>query len=417
MLQKLAKLTLALTLLSACQGPLEPLFGSLSTGGRSYSLIPEYEPVQGLIVSEHLASFGNGHQLLSTLLGAGAEIWMLNQDQNILNQTRSQLTERFGVKAEDLNLLKSIPIETQSVWARDWAPLFSYSSSGGYGLVDYQYYADRPIDDAVPAKLASFLRGSGLSRGQTLQNLPIDVEIEGGNVMCTATNCFVSREVLKRLEERGETPNAAAIKAELEKYFSQTFWIVPRLPFESTGHIDIWAKFLNDKTVIIGEISEESLAAVPDDQKETYRQVRLFLEEQATGMTADGQPASDSLAAVLKRVHPEITIQRLPMPTPGIYRGVETFRTYTNSVLYNGIAIVPQYLRGNRAVPSERELTTLHEREVEKIYKQAGYQVVWIRADNLIRDGGAWHCVVMQIPRLDAQRQTTIAAPLVSQTN
>lgn len=401
MLQKLFKLTVALSLLTACQGPLSPIFGSLSTG-RSYSLIPEYEPVQSLIVSEHLAAFSNGHELLSTLLGAGAEVWMLNQDQNILSQTRTQLTERFGLKSEALNLLKPIPIETQSVWARDWAPLFSYSTATGqYGLVDYQYYPDRPIDDAVPANLTSFLRGSALGRGQTLQTLPVDVEIEGGNVMCTQTNCFVSREVLLRIEQRGKAADAAGIKQELEKYFSQNFWIVPRLPSESTGHIDIWAKFLNNKTVIIGEISEESLAAVPEDQKETYRQVRRFLDEQATGLNAEGEAAPESLAALLKRLHPEISIQRVPMPTPGIYRGVETFRTYTNSLLYNNIAIVPQYLRGNRAVPSERELTTIHEREVERIYKQAGYQVVWIRADNLIRDGGAWHCVVMQVPRLD----------------
>lgn len=397
-----ASLLCALTsfsLLSACQLPLSPLFNASPPAGRNYSLKPEYEPVQGMIISEHLAAFPNGQAFLSSLLKENAQVWLLSANQDLLQQTRANLTSRFGIQADSLSQLKSIPIATESVWARDWAPLFSFSSSNPQqiGLVDYRYYPDRPLDDAVPSALADYLRQSGLQA----QALPIDVELEGGNVLCTAQNCFVSEEVLRRVETRtGQNADAAAIKAKLESYITQNFTIVPRLPFESTGHIDIWAKLLNAKTLIIGQISEESLAAVPEGQQETYRQVMEFLDEQASGLTKDGVELPTSLAAQIKQLEPEIRIVRIPMPTPGVFRGVETFRTYTNSVLYNGLAIVPQYGRGTRSRFQNRELATEYEQAVAKIYEQAGYKVLTIPADNLIRDGGAWHCVVMQIPEL-----------------
>ncbi|PKL76174.1 MAG: hypothetical protein CVV27_11630 [Candidatus Melainabacteria bacterium HGW-Melainabacteria-1] len=391
-------LTVALLgLLSSCQNPLQALF--TPSPARQYLLPPEYEPVQGMLVSEHLTSFPNGTELLSTLLGEGAEVWLLNANPDVLNQTRGLLSQRFGLQADQLERIRPLQVATDSVWARDWAPIFAFGPGQMLGLLDLRYYPDRPLDDAVPAQVADFTRK--LMPQRQVQALPVAVELEGGNMLCTRSNCFVSEEVLRRVEaNQGRTPDPAEILVELEKYIAQEFWIVPRMPYESTGHIDIWAKLLDEKTMIIGQISEESLDAVPAQLQETYREVMRFLDEQALGQDAAGQPSPNSLAALLKRIHPEIRIERVPMPTPGIYQGVETFRTYTNSLLFNEVAVLPRYVRGTRFSRAERDLTREHEQRVEAVYQAAGYRVIWIRADNLIRDGGAWHCVAMQIPDL-----------------
>lgn len=380
---------------------------------RSFYLPPEYDPIQGVVLSEHLATFPNGKAFLQALLGLNTEIWMLTLDQQNLSRTRTLLQTRFGLNSEQMSQLKALPIATQTVWARDWAPLFSFSTQNttDIGLLDFKYYPDRQVDDAVGPELNLFLNQTASMLGlqslfpkKNYRNLPVNVELEGGNVMCTRQNCFVSREVLQRVEAEGITPDPVQITQELEKHLQQKFTIVPRLPYESTGHIDIWAKFLSAKMLIIGEISETSLERVPDEQREAYTEVRDFLNEQATGLNQAGQESTESLAYQLKQLDPEIEIRRIPMPTPGIYKGIETFRTYTNSVLVNQTAIVPRYGRGGRSREGDRDLFNSQESDVEKLYQATGYQVIWIKADNLIRDGGAWHCVAMQIPRLDQAR-------------
>lgn len=409
MLNRLCRWLLVLSLLSACSQNVNPLQASV-TQKQKYFFPPEFDPMQGVIVSDHLAEFPNGKAFLSALLNAGAEVWLLSSNQALLQQTQSVLTDRFDVPQNQLSQLRALPVATETVWARDWAPLFAYATaqSGEVGLIDYHYYADRPLDDAVPAALSRYFDPQGPQTGIHLSNLPVNVELEGGNVLCTRKHCFVSEEVLRRIEvTTGKSGDPATIRSELEKYLQQDFTIVPRLPIESTGHLDIWTKLLDDHTLVIGQISQAGLDAVPPTLKPTYTLVRDFLEEQATGVDAAGQALPDSLAAVIHRLEPEIRIVRLPMPTPGIYQGIETFRTYTNSFLFNGTAIVPRY-SGNTiqdgtdpaTARSQRELLLAQEQAVEKVYQDAGYQVNWIRADNLIRDGGAWHCVAMQIPRL-----------------
>lgn len=164
---------------------------------------------------------------------------------------------------------------------------------------------------------------------------------------------------------------------------------MPRIPYEGTGHIDIWAKFLNDHEVVVGEISADSLAQVPVEQQTAYTEVKRFLDEEATGLDANGKEIPNALATVLKAQEPGVEIKRIPMPTPGVYRGIETYRTYTNSLLLNQVAIVPRYRQGHRSRINAQEQTQADEKAVAQVYEDAGYQVVWIYADNLIRDGGA----------------------------
>lgn len=384
------------------------LSGQNAAPSRDYVLPGEYEPLEAVMVSEHLATFRNGQEFMKALVDAGVDVWLLASSVPQVQQTRQIMQQRFRLTLEEMQQVKPLPVATQTVWARDWAPLFAKNVQHPerWGMVDLKYYPDRPVDDASASFLTQVLqrRPPHLSwssaSSPTFQSLPVPVELEGGNVMCHPKHCFVTREVLLRLEERGEVADEARIVAQLEQYLQQRFWVVPRMPYEGTGHIDIWAKFLSPTQVIVGEISDESLALIPEEQADTYRAVQTFLNEQATGKDQAGHEVPNALATILRREAPEVEILRIPMPTPGVYRGVETFRTYTNSLFVNQTAIVPRYQRGSRAERENRDLLKEQEQAVADVYQKAGFQVKWILADNLIRDGGAWHCVSMQVPKL-----------------
>ncbi len=378
----------------------------VSPAAREYVIPGEYEPVHSVIVSEHLATFRNGQDFMKALIDTDVDVWFLASNAPQVRQTGQILRQRFGLNLEQIRQVKPMPVLTETVWARDWAPVMAKHATepGKWGLLDFFYYPDRPVDDASPQQVHSVLNQSpdylNLPQGLSFSHFSVPVEIEGGNIMCNEAHCFVTEEVLWRIEERGETADPEAIVNQLEKHIRQEFWLVPRMPFEGTGHIDIWAKFLNNNQVIIGEISEESLTAIPEEQADTYRAVKTFLDEQATGKDIAGNVVPNALATVLQQEAPEVEILRIPMPTPGVYRGIETFRTYTNSLFVNDTVIVPRYIRGSRAERRNRDLLREQEAKVRAVYEQAGYRVKWILADNLIRDGGAWHCVSMQVPQL-----------------
>ena len=65
----------------------------------------------------------------------------------------------------------------------------------------------------------------------------------------------------------------------------------------------------------------------------------------------------------------------------------DEYGTYANSVLANGIALVPQY--GN----ATKDAAALN------AYRALGFTAVGIDNRLIIQYGGATHCVSMQIPR------------------
>lgn len=380
---------------------------------QAFYLPPEYQPIQALIVSENILNDENGFLLLDQVLSAGVQVWLLSASQSNFDWTREHLHGVYHYSDLQLQKLLYFPVKTESTWARDWAPLMTLPEARYRGpavdvrMLKMRYLKERPVDDQVPQELAKTL----LQRVQELPGLnfyKLDLPFygEGGNIMCSRRNCFVTEELLRMNSEEylgvGQAIEPKQIRAALEAHLDQKVWSVHRLPYESTGHIDMWAKFLNPQTVIVAELSDETLKYVPPPLREHYREVQEYLNIEATGQTSEGKLVPDALATLLHHFEPQVKIVRIPMPAPGIYaRDLEVFRSYTNSLLLNGKAIVPKYRRfaGYARTYDDQALTSEYERQVQRVYEQAGYQVIWLDADYLIQDGGAWHCAAMQVPQ------------------
>ena len=71
---------------------------------------------------------------------------------------------------------------------------------------------------------------------------------------------------------------------------------------------------------------------------------------------------------------------------PADYR-YDEYATYSNSVLANGVALVPQYSNSTK------------NRAALQAYEDLGFRAVGIDSELIIRYSGATHCISMQIPR------------------
>ncbi|MBT9547955.1 MAG: agmatine deiminase family protein [Candidatus Sericytochromatia bacterium] len=379
-----------------------------------FYLPPEYMPTQAVIVSDRVMADSNGLPLLQALIQAQSDVWMLGTDANLAKQTEQAL--QFTLSPLGIFPLAqkfvALPLATDSVWSRDYGPLATLPTpeySGpklDYKLLNSFYYPDRRQDDRVPASLSRILNSPlGPLTEKTVFTSQLSLALEGGNLMCTQALCFSSRSVVERnLGQvfRNSRPlnNESDIINEFASQLSQQSVFVNALPGEATGHIDMWAKFLDEKTLLVHQLSDATIQQLPVLEQTQARVIQAFLDEQATGQDASGQEMPESLAQKAKTAIPDLKILRLPMPAPMLYQGNLLVRSYTNSLLVNGTALLPQYknLPANGIYPDAERLNA-YEQAVAQVYQSAGYQVKWIPSDSWIVSGGAVHCVTMQVPK------------------
>lgn len=91
------------------------------------------------------------------------------------------------------------------------------------------------------------------------------------------------------------------------------------------------------------------------------------------------------------------------MPLP--YRGA--YRTFANAVLVNGTAIVPRFKHFGWKYDEypDQKLEASYEAKTKKFYEKYGYRVSFVTADELIYNGGGFHCVTLQLPALAGQKK------------
>lgn len=383
-------------------------------GMEKFIIPPEYTPSRAVMVSDVLNEIPGSNELFKAIIQAGGDIWFLSRKRKEVEEVKTSLNLKDDSAGANL---KNIRAASETVWARDWAPLMAVPDSGYNGekvdlkMIDANYYPDRPLDDSISRQIHNQILKKNNNPGLNLviKRAAIPVYMEGGNVMCSTRTCFLTDKVLnensKSYAKADQILDEASLKAEFKKQISQDIKIVPGMPYEPTKHIDMWAKFLDENTLIVNYISDETVKTAPPDDYRKYKDLQEFFDIQATGKNSLGKDVGNSLGAMAKAANPELMVLRIPMPAPDIqedkdgnYDGV--FRSYTNSLLLNGYALVPRYLQDFEKQQPYRDaaLQADYEKEVKDVYEKAGYKVIWLVSDGLINIGGATHCVTMQIP-------------------
>lgn len=364
----------------------------------------EYEPTGAVIVTGELVFSNNKTMLLQEIIRAGAEVWLVTTDSEI----DVSLLEK-GITESEIKNIKKISAPVRTIWTRDYAPLVAIpkdNTENGLRLIDINYYDQRPNDDLLPQEISESFKISRIS---------IPVYNEGGNIMCAKELCAMTVRVSEansdgQVRDSKDVLSDAQIIDYYSKATSKKIIIMPRLPFEGTGHIDMWAKFFSDKDVVINEVWDETLnVAKGEGHKKILLELKQFLDKRAQEFSSMG-----------------FQVTRIPMPIPALERedimserkyeefrsqGSSIFRSYTNGLVINGTYIIPRYtklhyysfLTNDYAKTSYMDdaLIAKYERAVTERLNSIGIKnIAWIDSDDTIAIGGAVHCTTMQIPKV-----------------
>jgi hypothetical protein len=178
---------------------------------------------------------------------------------------------------------------------------------------------------------------------------------------------------------------------------SEDLIVMPAMPYESTGHIDIYLLPLDDDTVMIPRLDESDFGLLGADPSErrVAKVIATFLDEQAAHMRSLG-----------------MKVVRMPMVPPSIERpdasapSDEDFElvvyTPANSLLVNTggrkLVFIPSFEAGTEEID---RLATFarYRRQWADSFRAAGWEPHFVDASELVTFLGLLRCVTATVPR------------------
>ena|GEM_PF-2084039 len=417
--------------------------------------VPEYRDSQGVTISLTVLTSSGQDAMAKALLDSGIDKLYVMVPRVYRYKTADQSPDFLPLKrlGADLSRIILVPVKDSAataaesakgekyltVWARDWAPQSAYTANGQLVLLDFNYYSNRDADDSAGRSLVELFNQSVpttaiITSPEVVSRISVPVYNEGGNFMnnddgaCLMTTRVTDANSAAAIAEAAQDSRRKNIrndeamdKTEIirqykEKAGCKTVSIFQRMPYEGTGHIDMWAKFLDNKTVIVSELRDEivNLSWYSAKDKAKALEIQTYLEARASDIAQLG-----------------FEVLRIPMPAPifgyseyvdqkknQIVQVPDIFRSYTNSITLNGIAVTPRYeamdvegqvydVKTNRYIGSKAITNAYpdsafieeYENETSSAYEKIGYKMNFVTVDNLISIGGAIHCTTMQIAK------------------
>jgi len=334
-------------------GPL----GEEPNGAAGFRLRADFERHAAVaLVADRLArDFPKTFGQLVAAIASRARLVAIVTDDEATERVRAAF-RRAGV-AEDR--VRWIQAPTDTIWIRDFGPVFVEASDGSRRALDFDYRRRsgpkrRDRDDAAAASIARQLE---------ITAVPSAMLVEGGNLLSNGRGLLmVSTTAINANVARGYEPET--VTRYLGAVFgARTIVVLEPLRREPTGHVDTFACFTDARTVVVARCSRE---LDPENAGLLDRNAALL-----TGVrTAEGP----------------LRVVRVPMP-PG---DDDHWRTYTNGVLLGDTLLAPTY----RDVDRQQEAAAL------ETFRRLlpGGKVVGIDASELIARDGALRCVTLPVP-------------------
>ena len=309
----------------------------------SFRLVPEYAPAQAVVL---------GWRGFTTMLEEIAKYAVNDGNVEIWAASGPDTISGIPVK-------RYMPMNCalDTVWIRDYGPFGIIEDKSTLAIVDpiYRHYQYRIRDDRVPTCIA---------REQNIESFPMDLILDGGNLMVdSAGNLFMTKRtyIWNRSKSKNEVDQLLKDYFNVKKIHAIDYAGYPNGPTDGTGHIDMFVKLLNDNTVLISTANNEPYIKTVESAVKYFESIKA----------PNGE---------------DYKIIRVKGWTSG-----RTWYTYTNSLIVNGIVIMPSY----RAYSKENLAAV-------KAYEQGmpGIKVKTVNSDYSISSGGAIHCITQLIPEL-----------------
>jgi len=255
------------------------------------------------------------------------------------------------------------------VWCRDHGPLFvKHRDTGELAVTAWGFngWGDKfgpcDLDDQIPRRIAGAL---GLPRFEP------GMILEGGSIEQNSLGQILTTEAVLLNPNRNPELSRAEIESRLRDYLGidEVFWLASGIEGDDTdGHIDDIARFVDDRTIVV---SRERDGSNPNHRVLAENRDRL-----GDFRLPDGS-------------RPEIVEIDLPEAcrAPG-WRLPVLPASYVNFLVINDAVLVPVFGQERR----DRAATGL----LGELFR--GREIVPIEALEIVREGGAIHCISQQQP-------------------
>ncbi len=343
----------------------------------SYYFPPEWEEHKGTLLTwpqrievweEDLYVVQSTWARIAALLSKHEEVFIL-LDPKIEPSSFDEVKQHLYKHNAVFEKIHFLPIKTNDVWIRDYGPIWIEKKElnedwvlvfrfDGWGKKYFPYQED---DQAAQAILNLFYPEKEnrkiLNKNYVLEGGSLETN---GEILIITESCNLFREPYMSKEEyESEFQTSLGIK--------QTLWLKGALPGDGTdGHIDMLTRFVS-KEKILTSICGGDEAAYPILKENKRRLENFFLKQKSN----------------------PFKIIDLPLPRQRYRGGLALARTYANFYIANHQVLVPVYNEAS----DEGALAILQECFPER-------DIEAIDASQMILQGGALHCMTMQIPKL-----------------
>jgi len=290
------------------------------------------------------------------------------------NTEKNRILSLLTASSVSLTNIDFYIFQTNDVWVRDNGHIFVRDTGGNLNIEDWGFNGwggkfNFNLDNLIPSEV-------GTAIGTTVVNLNSIMTFEGGayeldgnGVLLACKSSIISQSPANSIRNPGMTQAQAEVI--LTQYLGVTkfIWLdgVVGDPDDITDfHIDGFAKFLNEDTII------------------TMNNADLTYWGASVADIATLYGASNTNNIVYTKVYLPLT-QNNVVTTSGTNLGYKG--SYANYYVANGAVLVPNYNDPNDVVAN-----TL----IQTLYP--GRTVVGIDCRNLYKNGGMVHCVTQQQP-------------------
>ncbi len=174
------------------------------------------------------------------------------------SQAQSNL-ENNGVDMEKVQFLVR---NNDSIWTRDYGPWFVFGGNAEIAVIDHTYNRPyRPNDNMIPVYFAQ------------QQGIPVhshDMYHTGGNYMTDGAHISSSTQLVYNEAATYNGMSQAEVDQLMADYYGiETYQVLDYIESGGIHHIDTWAKFLDEETVLVKEVWSSHHTYNPLNQRAT----------------------------------------------------------------------------------------------------------------------------------------------------
>jgi len=159
----------------------------------------------------------------------------------------SQAQTNLAANLVDMDRVQFLVRNNDSIWTRDYGPWFVFDGQGGIAVIDHTYNRPwRPNDNLIPIYLAQQL------------GLPVhshDMYHTGGNYMTDGAHISASTRLVYDEAQSDNGMNQAEVDQLMFDYYGiEDYQVMEYIESGGIHHIDTWAKWLDEETVLIKDV-------------------------------------------------------------------------------------------------------------------------------------------------------------------